>query len=376
MPGNSMLRHLVELAASSTRADSAELVVLGDPEFRLHVGTGSIGGDQSWALSAQLAGAVGDVAGVDDRVQSLLVIPVTGPSAESGWLAVAHAEANQLSDDALDSLGRVATLIEERLDRTVERIRLDQLGSVLRANQQELKVARDQLAATNTDLEQFAYIAAHELVAPLRSVAIYAEVLERLVPDDNSDSADRARQCADAIRSGVTSMNQQVQYLLEFSRAQGDAVSTEPVDLTRVVNSALDTLAEPLEAAEAIVTVKDLPVVSGREVPLQSVFANLIKNAVNYRHPDRQLQLTISAEISADYCRITLADNGVGIDADDRTRVFQLFERASTTTPGTGIGLALSRRIIEAYGGEIGVDEGSPHGSVFWLDLPGVNAAA
>ncbi len=377
MSGNSMLRHLVELAASSTGADSAELVILGDPEFRLHAGASSIGGHEDWAIHAQLAGHVRDVLGAADGVRSLLTIPVTGPSAESGWLAVAHHGADQLSDEALDSLGRVATLIEERLDRTVERIRLDQLGSVLRANQQELKVARDQLAASNTDLEQFAYIAAHELVSPLRSVAIYAEVLERLVPDDDSQSGERARQCADAIRSGVTTMNQQVQYLLEFSRTQGDATWVEPVDLDRVVKSALDTLAEPLQAAGAEVTVKDLPIVSGREVPLQSVFANLIKNAVNYRHPDRPLQLDIRAEVTPDRnYRIMLTDNGVGIDSDDRARVFQLFERASTDAEGTGIGLALSRRIIEAYGGELGVDEGSPVGSVFWMELPEAQVAA
>ena len=372
-----MLRHLVELAASSTGADSAELVILGDPEFRLHAGASSIGGHEDWAIHAQLAGHVRDVLGAADGVRSLLTIPVTGPSAESGWLAVAHHGADQLSDEALDSLGRVATLIEERLDRTVERIRLDQLGSVLRANQQELKVARDQLAASNTDLEQFAYIAAHELVSPLRSVAIYAEVLERLVPDDDSQSGERARQCANAIRSGVTTMNQQVQYLLEFSRTQGDATWVEPVDLDRVVKSALDTLAEPLQAAGAEVTVKDLPIVSGREVPLQSVFANLIKNAVNYRHPDRPLQLDIRAEVTPDRnYRIMLTDNGVGIDSDDRARVFQLFERASTDAEGTGIGLALSRRIIEAYGGELGVDEGSPVGSVFWMELPEAQVAA
>lgn len=371
-----MLRHLVELAVTSTGADSAELVILGDPEFRLSAGAGSIGGHEDWALQAHIDGDVHNVVGAETRVQSLITIPVTGPSAESGWISVAHTEAGKLSDTALDSLGRVATLIEERLDRTVERIRLDQLGSVLRANQQDLKVARDQLAATNTDLEQFAYIAAHELVSPLRSVAIYAEVLERLVPDDDTESTDRARQCADAIRSGVTTMNQQVQYLLEFSRAQGDATTVEPVDLTKVVNSALDTLSEPLDAADAIVTVDDLPVVAGREVPLQSVFANLIKNAVNYRHPDRQLHLEISAATTSNGCRIMVSDNGVGIDSGDRARVFQLFERASTESPGTGIGLALSRRIIEAYGGEIGVDEGSPVGSVFWMELPEARSAA
>lgn len=366
-----MLRHLVELACSATGADTAELVILGDPEFRLHAGTGNVGGHPSWADSVQIGDTdTAHIEGAATEAHGLIAVPITGPSAESGWLAVANNSKVDLAASSVESLGRVATLIEERLDRTVERIRLDQLGSVLRANQEELKVARDQLAATNTDLEQFAYIAAHELVSPLRSVAIYAEVLERLIPQDDSDTADQARRCADAIRSGVTTMNQQVQYLLEFSRTQGTASSTEPVDVGDVVHSALDTLADSLEEANAVITVEEMPTVIAREVPLQSVFANLIKNAVTYRHPDRQLKLTISSETEDGNCRISIADNGVGIDAEDRSRVFQLFERASTDAPGTGIGLALSRRIVEAYGGEIGIEEDSPVGSTFWLELP------
>ncbi len=369
-----MLRHLVELAKDATGADSAEMVILGEPGYRLLSGDESPGGDESWAVCTQRTGSTLKVEGAAAEYVSLLSIPLTGPSAEAGWIAVASRNADQLSDTALESLGRVASLIEERLDRTVERIRLDQLGAVLRANQEQLKVARDQLAATNTDLEQFAYIAAHELVAPLRSVAVYAEVLQRLVPDDANEANEQARRCADAIRAGVTDMSQQVSYLLDFSRAESSATAIEAVDLTDVVNSALDTLAEPLDQADAIVTVGDLPVVSGREVPLQSVFANLIKNAVNYRHPDRRLELEIAAIGTEDGTRITLTDNGVGIDAEDQARVFQLFERASSDTSGTGIGLALSRRIVEAYGGEIGVEVGHPVGTVFWLELPEVAA--
>lgn len=371
-----MLRHLVELARSSTGAVSAELVVLGDPEFRVLAGETSIGGHEDWAANVQIGCDIADIASLAPGMQSIRTVPITGPSAEPGWIAVAHTEPNRLSNDAMDSLARVATLIEERLDRTVERIRLDQLGSVLHANQEELKVARDQLAASNTDLEQFAYIAAHELVSPLRSVAIYAEILESLVPADGTETSDRARKCADAIRDGVTTMNQQVQYLLEFSRAESSASTFENVDLRTVVNSALDTLSEPLDEAEASVVVGELPSVLGREVPLQSVFANLIKNAVSYRHPDRRLEVEISSVVTNGSCRISVSDNGIGVDASDRSRVFQLFERASVDAPGTGIGLALSRRIVEAYGGEIGVEDSEAGGSVFWLELQAVPAAA
>ncbi len=376
MAAHSMLRHLVELAKSATGADSAELVILGEPEFRVLAGDLSIGGSERWSEQVQVGCTTEQLEDLVDDFHSVMSVPITGPSAEPGWLAVAHTEPGGLSETSTDSLDRVATLIEERLDRTVERIRLDQLGSVLRANQEDLKVARDQLAASNTDLEQFAYIAAHELVSPLRSVAIYAEVLESLVPNDGSGASDRARECADAIRSGVTTMNQQVQYLLEFSRAEQTATKLETVDLANVVSSALETLAEPLREVDATVSVGEMPKVQGREVPLQSVFANLIRNAVNYRHPDRRLELQISSEASNGSYRILVTDNGLGIDSADHSRVFQLFERASTDSPGTGIGLALSRRIVEAYGGEIGVDDSSERGSVFWLELPQAKAAA
>ena len=376
MAANSMLRHLVELAKSSTNAQAAELVILGDPEFRVLAGDTSIGGHQTWTDHVEPGCDIANITGVSPEFQELRTVPITGPSAEPGWIAVAHSNSNGLADDALESLDRVSTLIEERLDRTAERIRLDQLGSVLHSNQEQLKVARDQLAASNTDLEQFAYIAAHELVSPLRSVAIYAEVLESLVPIDETVTSDRARQCADAIRDGVTTMNQQVQYLLEFSRAEATAAKIEVVELRDVVTSALDTLAEPLDEADATVVVGELQTVLGREVPLQSVFANLIKNAVSYRHPDRQLHLEISSVVTDDSCRVSVVDNGVGVDISDRTRVFQLFERAAVDSPGTGIGLALSRRIVEAYGGEIGVDGGATVGSVFWLELPAVPDAA
>ena len=160
--------------------------------------------------------------------------------------------------------------------------------------------------------------------------------------------------------------------MLEFSRAQGIASDLGAIDLRMVVSSALDTLAESIEQANAIVNIGDLPHVQGREVPLQSVFANLIGNAVNYRHPDRQLEIDIRSELGDGACRITVQDNGRGIDDEDQARVFQLFERATTEAPGTGIGLALSRRIIEAHGGEIGVERGSESGSLFWIELPAV----
>lgn len=368
MDRTSVLQQLVELVRSATSAVSAELVLLGDPAFHLQSGDHQIGFDEHWAGLIKLDQDV-IPAGCNDWVQSFVSIPVTGPSAEAGWISVASDVRGHFTPCAVESTQRIAELIEHHLDQNTERSRVDQISAVLHTNQEELKTTRDQLAAANADLEQFAYLAAHELVAPLRSVSVYAEVLRSLATDEDS-SATHMQQCTDAISEGVTTMNKQIQYLLEFSRAQDIGTDLRPIDLTTVISTAIDTLAEPIEEANAIIRIGDLPYVPGREIPLQSVFANLIGNAVNYRHPSRQLEIDIRSEVNNGECRITVSDNGVGVDGEDSSRIFQLFERASTTASGTGIGLALTRRIVEAHGGEIGVEPGSPSGSVFWIELP------
>ncbi len=360
-----MLKHLAELARSAAAADAAALVIFCEPPVQIEVGP-SIGTDQDWPSSLHHS-AIHDVSNMPAWASSFLSVPITGPSAEEGFLAVAR-ENGSFEDHMVESLSRIAALVEEALDRGAERVHIADLSEALRSNQEQLQSTRDQLASTNADLEQFAYIAAHELVSPLRSVSIYAEVLEGFV--SQCSDTEQARMCAESIRKGVASMSQQVQYLLDFSRAQGMATDMETIDLTSVVSSALDTLAEPLEAADAVINLGDLPRIAGREVPLQSVFANLITNAVKYRHPDRRLEIDIRSDVKDGACRISIADNGVGIDDNDRARIFQLFERASTQPSGSGIGLALSRRIIEAHGGEIGIEEDTDEGSVFWLELP------
>ena len=377
MATSPVLQQLIDLARSATGATCAELVLLGEPEFRLTAGSGEIGSHKDWTLRPQesIEGNLdepGQIRGCLEWVSSFISVPITGPSAEEGWLAVASADPHAFTSPSFESTRSIGELIENHLDQNTERSRITQLAEALRSNQAELQATRDQLAATNADLEQFAYIAAHELVAPLRSVSIYSEFLESLSLENTSPSALETLQCTEAIRSGISAMHKQVQYLLEFSRAQGIASDLGAIDLRMVVSSALDTLAESIEQANAIVNIGDLPHVQGREVPLQSVFANLIGNAVNYRHPDRQLEIDIRSELGDGACRITVQDNGRGIDDEDQARVFQLFERATTEAPGTGIGLALSRRIIEAHGGEIGVERGSESGSLFWIELPAV----
>lgn len=164
-------------------------------------------------------------------------------------------------------------------------------------------------------------------------------------------------------------MSTQVQSLLELSSVNATATTLEPVELSEAVGNALDTLAPQLEEANANITVEALPIVLGQLVPLQGVFANLVSNSLRYSHADRQLEIEVSASATTTHTRVTVRDNGVGVTEADADRIFGLFERASTTTDGTGIGLALSRRIVESFGGRIGVTSGIEEGSEFWVEL-------
>ena len=393
MSSKAMMQHIVDMARAACDAPYAELVIASEPRLQItsssdpdknHTGLtpeittapGLIADASKAAVSGAEAKGNGAESGtLAPWVGSIASVPVMGPSAEAGWLAIADSRPGQISAEALAQLNDAVALIEDRLDRNVEQVRLDRLGEILRDNQDDLRHTRDRLEVSNQELEQFAYIAAHELVAPLRAVAVYAELLENIVATCDLDNVTelevtKVNECATEIRGGVTLMNRQVQYLLELSRAQVDVADPDEVELDYIVHQAVDTLRETLDEVGATVDVGPLPRVPGRVVPLQSVFANLISNAIRYRSAERPLEISITSRSEANSTRISVIDNGSGVADSDAMRIFQLFERASTDAPGSGIGLALSRRIVEAFGGSIGVDQAPGHGAEFWLDFP------
>lgn len=366
------LRQMVRLTAAALGVPDVQLVVLGDAHVDLRSGR-CISTSGSWAMRSGYGdcepGADGPWDDVEEWVRSIAVVPLTGASGEEGFLTAGSENADAFADTTIEVLARIGALVEVHLDRTAEQVRMDRLGEVLRNNQQQLRQAQDRLLVSNEELEQFAYIAAHELVAPLRAVSLYAEVLEPLVTAETIDH-DQISRCVAAIRTGVADMDQQVKQLLQLSNVQGDLSQITSLRLSKVVGKAVETLAAPLDEAGAVVDVGDLPVVRGRSVPLQSVFANLFSNALRYRHPARSLEIRVSSSENDGQAIIAVADNGVGIDPEARDRIFQLFERGSTATAGSGIGLALSRRIVEAIGGSISLQSSSDEGAVFEVCLP------
>ena len=298
---------------------------------------------------------------------SVVVVPITGPSAEQGALLAYSAVEGEFDEQTLDRLKDGVVLVECYLDQFVERIRLDQVTDVLRQNQDDLHATQAKLELSNNELEQFAYIAAHELVAPLRSVAVYAEVLD--MSSGDLDDA-QLQSCAREIRDGVALMDRQVQHLLELSSTQEQAADPVPVNLSEVVDAAVESLRDHIDEVGATIEVQQLPTVRGRWVLLQSVFVNLVSNALKYRDQSQPLTIAIESDTTGDGHSIRVIDNGPGIDQEDRERIFRLFERASTTAPGSGIGLGLSRRIIEAFAGTLTYQDSDAGGACFVLTFP------
>lgn len=367
MSDSSSLRTVLRLAQFATNAQAAELVLDGFPVVRV-MSNGPISTSMVWADRSGFSECHADD-DVEPWVKSVTVCPITGPSGEPGFVIVGHADTDVFSNDSVLALEAVVELVEENLDRAVEHVRISRLGEVLKQNQDQLRTAQDRLLISNEELEQFAYVAAHELVSPLRAASLYAEVLETLV-EGEGENRQRIADCIEAIRSGVSDMDQQVRQLLDLSNIHSDASDIMSFPLDDVVNRAARALEVPLADAGATLDVGDLPVVQGRSVPLQNVFSNLFTNAIRYRHATRPLEINVSSVLHDDVVVVSVADNGSGIAPEAQDRIFRMFERASSTTDGSGIGLALSRRIVESIGGTISLGHSSDDGATFTLSLP------
>lgn len=236
----------------------------------------------------------------------------------------------------------------------------------------ELRRKSEALELSNADLQQFAYVASHDLQEPLRSVVSYLQLLERRFRNHIDAEADEFIGFA---VDGAKRMSALIQDLLVYSRVDGQGRELEPVECDDVMASALANLHFLLEATEARVEVGPLPRVLGDAPQLSSVLQNLVGNAIKYRHRDRNPLIRIHAEPgeSGDWV-FTVSDNGIGIAPEYHDRIFKIFQRLHTQAeyPGTGIGLALVRRIISRHGGRIWIEPGEGEGTTFRFTLRGV----
>ena len=232
----------------------------------------------------------------------------------------------------------------------------------------ELQRRTDELARSNAELEQFAYIASHDLQEPLRMVSSYVQLLERRYKSRLDEDADKFIAFA---TEGATRMQKLINDLLAYSRVGTRGKSFEAVDLEVVLAQVLENLHLAIKEKKAVVTHDPLPTVYGDSAQLTQVFQNLIDNAIKFRREEAP-KVHISARISGDDCVCSVQDNGIGIAPEYLDRLFLLFQRLHTRKeyPGTGLGLAICKRIVERHGGRIWVESRRGEGSTFYFTLP------
>ncbi len=231
-----------------------------------------------------------------------------------------------------------------------------------------LKQLNQDLSRSNRELEQFAYVASHDLQEPLRAISSYTQLLAKKYQSNLDAQADKY---IHYIVDGATNMQQLIQDLLSFSRVGTHGKELAVTDCEVVLNRVLDNLNVAIIESDVIVTYDSLPVVMGDDIQLSQLLQNLIGNAIKFRSQELP-RVHISAELKAKEWIFSVRDNGIGIEPEYFERIFTIFQRLHTRREyaGTGIGLAVCKKIVERHGGKIWVESELGVGTTFYFSIP------
>ncbi len=225
-----------------------------------------------------------------------------------------------------------------------------------------------ELQRSNQELQQFAHVVSHDLQEPLRMVSTYVQLLAERYRGQLDTNAD---EFIDYAVEGVARMHQLILDLLEYSRVQTRAKAFTAASCEEILARVLSNLRTMITDKAAMVTYDRLPTVTGDASQLNQIFQNLLSNALKF-HGQEPPQIHIAAERKNDEWVFSVRDNGIGVDSKHAERIFVIFQRLHTHReyPGTGIGLAICKRIIEYHGGRIWVESEVGKGSTFYFTLP------
>jgi PAS domain S-box-containing protein len=309
------------------------------------------------------------------------------PNGDLTWV---FGQSNKMQSATGELLGYIGTItdITDR-KRAEERIRqvsedLRQLNATLEARVKErteqlenanvmLQASASDLGRSNKELEQFAYIASHDLQEPVRTVVGFVQLLERrLAGKLDTESLEFMGHVVKA----ALHMRTMIHGILTYSRIGTRRTLPEQIETAAVVREAMALLSSQISASRAEIEVLALPQVTAERSQLVRLFENLIGNAIKFCS-DAAPRVRIEATRDGSVWRFTVTDNGIGIAAEYSERIFIMFQRLHTRDEygGTGLGLTICKRIVELHGGEIGVDPAPGRGSVFWFTLPHVGDA-
>jgi signal transduction histidine kinase len=303
------------------------------------------------------------------------VSSTTRPAKKSPTDALSDLELVRAQNAALEQLLEVhertsleqATHLEEALRR------MDQLLAAERAaraaqteTEQRLRLALDELERSNKELDQFAYVASHDLKAPLRGIANLTEWIEE---DLGERVTGESREHMQLLKGRVHRMEALIEGILAYSRAGRVQEKPVRVDVAKLLAESIELLAPP-EGTEVVVA-EGMPVIETERVPLEQVFLNLIGNAIKYnRRPGARVEIGVALDGAVH--RFSVADNGPGIAPQYRERVWQIFQTlaARDKVEGTGIGLSVVRKIVEARGGRTWLESDVGQGTTFYFTWP------
>ena len=312
-------------------------------------------GRSSQAIGAGLAGLLLVfvlAGGIALFLRRFVVRPVKAVAGASAQLAGGDMSVRvpPMSDDELGDLARAFNAMAEGLERS----------------RAEVAQRTEELERSNEELDRFASVVSHDLQAPLATVSMYAQLLERRHGDQLGDD----RRIVDGICQATGQSRELIRDVLEYSKAGRGELRARPVDPNHIVNEVLELLAAPIQEAGAVVDVEDLPGVTGDPANLRQVFQNLIGNAIKFT--DESPHVWVTGENEDGVVRFAITDNGIGMDPDQAREIFEPFHRlhGASHYPGTGIGLAVCERIVEHHGGRIWAESRPGEGSTFRFELP------
>jgi signal transduction histidine kinase len=273
-------------------------------------------------------------------------------------------------------INAIAGDVENMRERIVTELDISRSDRARLVTQAEaLDAQAVELRRSNAQLEQFAYVASHDLQEPLRKVASFCQLLEKRY---GGALDERGIEYIRFAVDGAERMQVLINDLLTFSRVGRLAVTHATVDLDATLDAALGNLAAAIDESEAQIVRRDgpLPQVIGDATLVTMLWQNLIGNAVKFRHEDRVPHVVIDCERGTgdhdDHWMFSVTDNGIGIAPEFAEKVFVIFQRlhGRDAYTGTGIGLAVCKKIVELHGGTIGIDTSNSSGSRFWFTLP------
>ncbi|MDC7784983.1 ATP-binding protein [Rhodoplanes sp. TEM] len=276
-----------------------------------------------------------------------------------------------------ESRGRAVPWLPHEIVAAVELREL--VIDVILRKAEELESVNVQLARSNEELESFAYVASHDLKEPLRHIEAFAGLLGETIRGTGDA---RLGAMVGGIESSSRRLRNLINDLAEFSRLGRHAQPLAPAALDEIVREVMDDMRQRIEESRATVSCEPLPTVECDRNQMRQVLQNLLSNALKYRHPGRPCEIRIFArtdtvgehrDADADaFVRVFVADNGIGFDPKYAEQVFEPFQRlhGPDEYEGSGIGLAICRKIIQRHGGKVGVEAAPDEGATFWFSLP------